>query len=1142
MRFPSCLRNVRRAPRAAALLAFFLSALVTFGSPNAARAEVGDDIVNQGLSLHSSQNYQSAINAFEDYARRYPNGSQRNRAELFAGHSYMLLHKYTTREEAAAAQQHFNYILNQGQNARYFKEALFHTAHLAYDMENFDIARARFQDFLRLYPNDAYIPYVLYYLANCETKFGNPSGALQLYERALRSYPDSNLAWNCQLEHATLVGKTGNYQAAENELVQLANTTNLPYDVAGQVAVQRALLRIVQQQFSAAINVLEDYISRYRDYRTGYAPESIRTAYLYEAYAYYALRDYNSAISIIENNFERNSSYLPPEVALLKIKLYIAINRVNDAEAILNSLAGTNYGRYSPDVVVAYRGLIDLMRGNYDRAIQTLTNLLQVRISYNGSGYYPSGSGYTPANNGNYAPDGLVPGRSGLNPSGSGYNPTGSGYNPNNNGYGPSSGYNPPSTYNTTYPQSSSSLPSLQTQPYSGAPTYTTYQADYVPATGAYATIGYFSNVGGERLDALDCVEACETLILAYASRYARLHSQQDYDAQEAIYYETQNFANWLKEPTVTLLVNNIDKRRRDALVTPIIAGSNDPYYIVTPYASNGYSTTPGQFVDPTRSDRYSRPDYFNYGSTNSQIRPYDYYQNQNYRWGDQSNPNTYESSNSSSSYNNAPANNNNNNNNNNPQNNGQNNQQQANNGQQQNAGQNAQQQAHNGQQQNAGQNAQQQPVNGQQQNAGQNAQQQPVNGQQQNAGQNVPQQQTDVSQQANYVQPAQQNPVPQNTTGVPVPAANSTADDESKRMTPADAEKTLKKAENFFRNQDFERCNDTLYEALTSSETFWQDCPAAAPKIALLRANALVSLGKTSEAQMSFQDVVDNAPNTPEATVAAAFIGFSYDRVGRTEDAVKYLRRATSGGVTTPFSDAALYYLGLNERERGNNRGAKEAFDRLHRDFKSSPYWSHATWALAQLYADERDDKQAEQLVNEALGSRPDSAIIVYLLFLKGEIALRAKDFTKALIAFDMIVDQYPDSKFYSMAKNRLAAIPAQYRGEEDIYDDEDDEDDDPIPARPAVTRTAPSPAAPVRPAAPRDPLESTTVRPTAPTELPKAAPLAKPAGTAETAPATGTQQTAAPAKTPVPGQGTSILPPRRVPLPSEKPKTTST
>ncbi|MBQ4195562.1 MAG: tetratricopeptide repeat protein, partial [Thermoguttaceae bacterium] len=189
MRFPSCLRNVRRAPRAAALLAFFLSALVTFGSPNAARAEVGDDIVNQGLSLHSSQDYQSAINAFEDYARRYPNGSQRNRAELFAGHSYMLLHKYTTREEAAAAQQHFNYILNQGQNARYFKEALFHTAHLAYDMENFDIARARFQDFLRLYPNDAYIPYVLYYLANCETKFGNPSGALQLYERALRSYP-----------------------------------------------------------------------------------------------------------------------------------------------------------------------------------------------------------------------------------------------------------------------------------------------------------------------------------------------------------------------------------------------------------------------------------------------------------------------------------------------------------------------------------------------------------------------------------------------------------------------------------------------------------------------------------------------------------------------------------------------------------------------------------------------------------------------------------------------------------------------------------------------------------------------------------------------------------------------------------------
>ena len=212
----------------------------------------------------------------------------------------------------------------------------------------------------------------------------------------------------------------------------------------------------------------------------------------------------------------------------------------------------------------------------------------------------------------------------------------------------------------------------------------------------------------------------------------------------------------------------------------------------------------------------------------------------------------------------------------------------------------------------------------------------------------------------------------------------------------------------------------------MTKSETFWQDCPAEATRIALLRAISLLELGKRSEAQMTCEDILSYAPTTQEAAVAAYYLGMLADSIGRRDDAVKYLSLATRGRNDFPYADVALYYLGTNEYERGNIDVAAQNFARVYRDYPQSPYWSHCVWRLAKIQADRGDDVAAETLVNEALRRGADSSIIDYLLFLKGEIALRTADYEKAEIAFDMLVDQYPSSVWYSSARNRLAAIPS--------------------------------------------------------------------------------------------------------------------
>ncbi len=246
--------------------------------------------------------------------------------------------------------------------------------------------------------------------------------------------------------------------------------------------------------------------------------------------------------------------------------------------------------------------------------------------------------------------------------------------------------------------------------------------------------------------------------------------------------------------------------------------------------------------------------------------------------------------------------------------------------------------------------------------------------------------------------------------------------------LTPAKAQEALKRATEFYVNQDYDRANETLLEARLTSETFWQDCPAEAARIALLRARTLLELNKRAEVVMTCQDLLDSAPYSQEAAVAGVYLGLMADEAGRRDDAIQFLRRATSGRNDFPMLDVALYTLGMNEWERRNINDAVQTFDKLYRYYPSSPYWSHAVWALAQIESDARNDVEAEKLINEALAKKPDVSIVDYLLFLKGEIALRAKDYPKALVAFDMIVELYPNSVWRTRAKNRLSAVPEKY------------------------------------------------------------------------------------------------------------------
>ncbi|MBQ9801090.1 MAG: tetratricopeptide repeat protein, partial [Thermoguttaceae bacterium] len=234
-------------------------------SQTASATQTEDALLAAALEQHNQGNYAEAIQRLEAFIAQYPASKNRNKAELFAGHARLALGEFVDPEQTALARAHFQYVINQGKNADYYKEATFHNAHSYFNLRQYSEARPLFTQFLNEFPKDAYVQYVYYYLGVCEAQSGAYSAALNYFDRNLNEYPTSPLRWTCRLEKAATVGKSGNYQEAEKQLNALAAEPEIPADVAGQVVVQRALLQIVQQNFDEAIRILDEFIRRYQN-------------------------------------------------------------------------------------------------------------------------------------------------------------------------------------------------------------------------------------------------------------------------------------------------------------------------------------------------------------------------------------------------------------------------------------------------------------------------------------------------------------------------------------------------------------------------------------------------------------------------------------------------------------------------------------------------------------------------------------------------------------------------------------------------------------------------------------------------------------------------------------------------------------
>ena len=169
---------------------------------------------------------------------------------------------------------------------------------------------------------------------------------------------------------------------------------------------------------------------------------------------------------------------------------------------------------------------------------------------------------------------------------------------------------------------------------------------------------------------------------------------------------------------------------------------------------------------------------------------------------------------------------------------------------------------------------------------------------------------------------------------------------------------------------------------------------------------------------------LIKMAPNSPEAVDACYYCGYRADYSGKNAKAIEYLQNAVNSPNDGHFMPESYYLLAWNEWERKNTDLAEKYFAKIYRDYTNSPYWSNAAWAFAEIKFEERDYVAAEKIVNDALAAGPDESVADLLLILKGEIALKSRDYVKARTAYMTVIKEFPQSPCRRRALNRMQNI----------------------------------------------------------------------------------------------------------------------
>lgn len=198
------------------------------------------------------------------------------------------------------------------------------------------------------------------------------------------------------------------------------------------------------------------------------------------------------------------------------------------------------------------------------------------------------------------------------------------------------------------------------------------------------------------------------------------------------------------------------------------------------------------------------------------------------------------------------------------------------------------------------------------------------------------------------------------------------------------------------------------------------------AAEAAMMRGRAMEQQGKPEAALAMYRLIIEqftDSEQAPPAALAAAKIHAQLQQGHEAETILRDLMKQHPKYRT----DAVVYQLAWVLVDSGKLDQADQLFTRLHDEMPTSPYWSDATYRLAESAVRAKQVRRADQLAGELIDSTAGRQMVPYALYLRGQIAATEQRWEDVLQWMQQLVRSFPQSPLVPPARYWLAE--AHYR-----------------------------------------------------------------------------------------------------------------
>jgi TolA-binding protein len=191
---------------------------------------------------------------------------------------------------------------------------------------------------------------------------------------------------------------------------------------------------------------------------------------------------------------------------------------------------------------------------------------------------------------------------------------------------------------------------------------------------------------------------------------------------------------------------------------------------------------------------------------------------------------------------------------------------------------------------------------------------------------------------------------------------------------------------------------------------------------------------GKYSQSRGRFQLLLEY-PESDHTGSALYWIGESFTKEGKQDEAIKFLEEAVSNKRNNKFIDYSIYTLASTYEKIGDYKNAVKYYDQLLSYHTNSPLAPSAHIRIGMAYFKLKDYQSSIlELKNPGLESmQPD--LFSQSLYLLANSYYRAQDYENAENAYREIIQKFPSSSFVHEVKYGLAWSYFQRKKYNDAY-----------------------------------------------------------------------------------------------------------